>query len=309
MTPNSQDWQLLREFVDNRSESAFAQLVTAHVDMVYSAALRQVRTHELAEEVTQIVFIILAKKAGKLTPGVIFPAWLHKTARFTAINILKTEARRKSYERKAAQMFSEIPEVDSNWNQLSPMLDAAIARLNERDRASIMLRYFDRKTVAEVAQAMGVSRDAAAMRISRALEKLRATFEDKGVVLGAVALGGAISANSVQAAPAGMSVAITANAIRAVGGGAAGAAAGTYNADSILHAMTIAKAKAVAMLLVAVFALAMILSLFMTHFIVPLWHEATAPVEHHTNLLNDHWQTRDRTPFCILDYRLDRRFS
>jgi RNA polymerase sigma factor (sigma-70 family) len=309
MTQLTQDWQLLRQYVDDASEQAFSQLVAAHVDMVYSAALRQVRAHQLAEEVTQIVFIILAKKAAKLSPSVILPAWLHKTTRYTAINVLRVEARRKSHERKAAQMYSESYRVDSSWNHLSPMLDAAIARLNDRDRASIMLRYFQQKTVAEVAQAMGISQDAAAMRISRAVDKLRATFEDKGVPLAAVALGGIISANSVHAAPPGLGRAVAASALRTIAGGASGSAVSLYNADAVIRAMAIAQAKGAAMVFLAVCALLLISSIFTSYLVVPLWRQANTPIQHHTNLLNDHRQFHQNASFGVLDYRLDKNFS
>jgi RNA polymerase sigma factor (sigma-70 family) len=309
MTQLTQDWQLLRQYVDDASEQAFSQLVAAHVDMVYSAALRQVRAHQLAEEVTQIVFIILAKKAAKLSPSVILPAWLHKTTRYTAINVLRVEARRKSHERKAAQMYSESYRVDSSWNHLSPMLDAAIARLNDRDRASIMLRYFQQKTVAEVAQAMGISQDAAAMRISRAVDKLRATFEDKGVPLAAAALGGIISANSVHAAPPGLGGAVAASALRTIAGGASGSAVSLYNADAVIRAMAIAQAKGAAMVFLAVCALLLISSIFTSYLVVPLWRQANTPIQHHTNLLNDHRQFHQNASFGVLDYRLDKNFS
>jgi hypothetical protein len=189
------------------------------------------------------------------------------------------------------------------------MLDAALARLNERDRASIMLRYFQQKTVAEVAQEMGISHDAAAMRISRAVDKLRTMFEDKGVMLGAAALGGIISTNSVHAAPPGLGGTVALNALRTLAGGAGGSASALYNADAVIRAMAIAKAKAITMVFLAVFTFLVVSSLFTSYLVVPLWKQFATPAVHHTNLLNDHWQNRSPAPLGVLDYRFDERYS
>ena len=300
------DWQLLREYIEHGSERAFSQIVAKYIDLVHSAAVRQVRDNQLAEEVTQVVFIVLAKKAKKLGANVILSGWLHKTARFAALNILKTEARRKSHERKAAQMHGESYQVDSSWNHLSPLLDAAVARLSDRDRAAITLRYFQRKTIAEVAAAMSISDDAAAMRISRALDKLRATFSDKGIVLGAVALAGVISTNSVYASPHGLGGTVAANALRSIGAGSAGT---FYSADAVIRAMALARAKVAATFLFAILALAAIGSLFTNHLVVPLWHEMFKPNDQHTMLLDNNWHNLRKIPYRVLDYRIDRRFS
>src|SRR3954452_13029843 len=129
----SRDWELLRQYTLGADEKAFSQLVCLHIDMVYSAALRQVHgDRHLAEEVTQVVFIVLARRARTIRPDTILAAWLHKTTRFTALNVLKVEARRKAHERKAAQMTLDMRRVDSSWKWLSPVLDEGIARLSDK---------------------------------------------------------------------------------------------------------------------------------------------------------------------------------
>lgn len=275
MTQVTSDWELLREYVDRGSEPAFARLVGAHVDMVYSAAMRQVRRRDLAEEVTQVVFIILARKAATLRPDVMLPAWLHKTARYTAANVLKVQARRTAHERKAAQMAADYLRVDSSWERLSPVLDEGIARLNEQDRTAILLRFFQRKSLAETGQALGCSEDAAGMRVSRALEKLRAFFRMRGVAMPAAALGGVISANSVHAAPVAFKTSVAAHALGAVQGGAAAAAAHIAIADAVSRGLMVAKAKAAAVLLCATLAIAGGGFLVANYLVVPLIHRAT----------------------------------
>src|SRR3974377_719479 len=89
-----EDMELLREYARRHSEQAFSTLVSRHIDLVYSAALRHVGNHHQAEEVTQAVFVILARKAASLRSGTILPGWLFRTARLTAANYVRTEMRR-----------------------------------------------------------------------------------------------------------------------------------------------------------------------------------------------------------------------
>src|SRR5581483_6187662 len=113
------EWELLRDYVERGSEPSFARLVAAHVDMVFSAALRQCGDRAMAEDVTQAVFIILARKAPKLKPGAVLGAWLHQTACYTAMNAIKAKARRRRHEQRAAEMNAELRRVDSSWHQLA----------------------------------------------------------------------------------------------------------------------------------------------------------------------------------------------
>ena len=124
----TEDIQLLREYADSRSEAAFAELVQRHVGLVYSAAARQVHDTGLAEDVTQAVFILLARKARSLRRGTRLSGWLYRTARFAASSALRTESRRKKTERESAQMETNSAE-QGVWEQLAPFLDEAMAKL------------------------------------------------------------------------------------------------------------------------------------------------------------------------------------
>ena len=211
--PEPDDIALLRQYAERNAESAFATLVEKYVNLVYSTALRSVGNPHAAEEITQAVFIILARKARSLSQGTILSGWLYQTARLTAANFLRAEIRRQHREQEAymQSLLNELePEV---WPQIAPLLDAAMERLGEKDRNAVVLRYFENKNLREVGTALGASEDAAKMRVNRALEKLRKFFTKRGVALSGTAIAGAVSANSVQAAPVALAKSVTAVAI------------------------------------------------------------------------------------------------
>jgi RNA polymerase sigma factor (sigma-70 family) len=202
------DADLLAAFAAGHSDTAFARLVERHAALVHSAALRQVRDAHLAEEITQTVFILLARKARDLGPGTILSGWLCRAAHFTAANMLKAQYRRQQREHSAAVAAdSESPEAA--WQQLAPLLDEAVARLRADDRNAVVLRYYEQRSLAEVGAALGIGEDAAQKRVARALELLRRRFAHQGVVLSAAVIAAAVAAQAVQAVPAGLAAKIS----------------------------------------------------------------------------------------------------
>jgi RNA polymerase sigma factor (sigma-70 family) len=216
MTPDS---ELLRRYVGTKSEEAFAELVRRHVNLVYSAALRQVNGDaHLAQDVAQTVFTDLARKAAPLSRRATLTGWLYTSAHFAAGKIARTENRRRNREEQfMREPISETaPELD--WEKLHPVLDDAMHELKEADREAVLLRFFENRPFAEVGGKLGLNENAARMRVERALEKLRAVFLRRGIAATTV-LASVISANAVQIAPAGLAATLTSASLAAAGTG------------------------------------------------------------------------------------------
>jgi len=201
-----EDHELLAEFARTKSEQAFAILVGRYINLVYSAAFRFAGNSHHAEEITQAVFVILAQKAGGLRTATVLSGWLYQTARLTAANFVKGEIRRQRREQEV-YMQSTLNEGESEsaaWEQIAPLLDEAMGNLGEMDRNAVVLRFFENKTSAEVGAALHLSEAAAHKRVSRSLDKLRKFFSKRGLMFTTGIIAGAVAANSVQAAPAGL---------------------------------------------------------------------------------------------------------
>ena len=210
------DSQLLNAYTEHRSEPAFAELVRRHVDFVYSAARRMVCDPHLAEDVTQGTFVALARGARRLSERSSLAGWLHRTAQNIAAQTVRTTERRRAREQEAAAMTELLAgPPDAAWERIAPHLDAALGELNDADREAVLLRYFQNQDFHSLGRTLGVSDDTAQKRVSRAVERLRAFFAQRGVTVGASGLVLVLSTNAVQAAPTGLASTISTAALLA----------------------------------------------------------------------------------------------
>jgi RNA polymerase sigma factor (sigma-70 family) len=234
----SSDGTLLREYTEAGSERSFAELVGKHLDLVYSTALREVGGDQhLAKDISQAVFIDLARKARSLSQRAVLTGWLYRSTCFAASKAVRSERRRQTREQKtqAMQAESSSPVPEPDWQQLSPMLNTVMLELKESDREMLLLRFFERRSLADVGSQFGLSQNAARMRIERALERLRHRLERQGITSTAGGLALVLTQQAVTAAPAGLAGAVTATCV-------ASSAAATGSSLLTVSIMTNAKA-------------------------------------------------------------------
>lgn len=241
------DAELLRRYAEEGSAEAFGELVRRNVDLVYAAALRRVGDAHRAKDVAQMVFIDLARKAKALRRHPSLVSWLYTSTRFAASKTLRAEQRRAAREQEAQAMQEMLrDDVTSQWEQLRPVLDAAMDQLAERDREIVLLRYFRGLPFAEVARLLAMSEGAARMRIDRALDKLQAQLARRGITSSASALGAVLAVQPGAAAPAGFAAVATGAALGAAASAGAGASvAGVAAAFFVMSKTKLAIAGAV----------------------------------------------------------------
>lgn len=211
--------ELLRRYVHLGAEEAFAELVDRYIPLVHSAAFRQTNGNAtVAADLTQLVFTELARQSRRLIHHPSLAGWLYTTTYRMAARHARTEARRQRREQEAytMQWLHRDEESEPGWQQLSPLLDAAMHQLNEADRLAVLLRCFEQQSFAEIGARLGLSENAARMRVERALEKLRVRLARRGVTSTTAALSLALGSNAIATAPAALSATVTSIALTTV---------------------------------------------------------------------------------------------
>ena len=248
------DRALLQAYVRDRSEDAFRQLVDRHLGMVYSAALRMVCDPHLAEDVAQTAFCTLAQKAGTLDADTVVAGWLYHTTRHHALHAIRSEQRRRHREAQALAM--ETSESDPVSARILEQLDAAMARLTPEARDPLVLRYLESRSLSEVGEQLGISADAARMRVNRAQDELRGLLAKEDVAITSTVLAGALASGTASAVPAGLAVTVASTALASattVGVSTAGVGFALAKFFSLKAAAAVAGVAAIAVTSVLVF--------------------------------------------------------
>jgi len=221
------DADLLRRYVEDRSEAAFAALVDRYLNQVYFTALRQVAGDaHCAEDIAQTVFTLLARKARVLAGRPSLAGWLFITnaacgernpAGRSATSTPRTGG--PHHERTFARLggFHRL-------DRLRPVIDDALGELTDADREAVLLRFFHARSFAEVGTVLRVTDAAARMRVDRALDKLRGLLAKRGITSTAAALASVLANQAGVAAPVGLAATVTGTAL--AGAAATGGAAG-----------------------------------------------------------------------------------
>ena len=216
------DNELLRRYLSHRSEAAFAELVERYLGLVYSAALRQVGGDApAAEDLTQAVFIDLARKDASLLRHPTLAGWLYTSTRYLAANARRAALRRRALE-QSAQVMNELLRPDGpeqDWTALRPVLDDAMHDLNPAERDAVLWRYFERDAFADIGARLGLNENAARMRVERALDKLRAALAKCGVTSSAAALAGLVTNQAIGSVPVGLAGRVCRTSMAAAGTG------------------------------------------------------------------------------------------
>jgi len=196
------DRKLLAEYVRDGSETAFRELVSRYFRLVYLTALRHAQGDaHLAEDITQTVFVDLARSAITLADGVLIGGWLYRRTCHVAQPVMRAQRRRLAREREAATMHEPATEPQAERALLDAHLDQAMMELAERERTVVMLRFFEELSFQAIAERTGGTPDAARMLSVRALAKLEAILRRQGVALSAGSLGAMLSLEASAMVP------------------------------------------------------------------------------------------------------------
>jgi RNA polymerase sigma factor (sigma-70 family) len=216
----STDLELLRRYAEARDAEAFAELVARHRDMVYAACYRVLDSRADAEDSAQESFLRLAGHAASVRTSV--AGWLHRVAVRASIAAQRKQRTRRRAEREAAVM--EDRSADASWDEVKTEIDRAIDRLPDRLREPVVLHFLEGKPQVTVAEELGLSQASVSRRLKEGVEELRRHLKRTGLAVSVGGLGGLLTAETGEAAPAALIAELGKIALAGVGAGSTQAA-------------------------------------------------------------------------------------
>ncbi len=233
------DTELLRAYIRDGSQEAFAELVHRKLPLVLSAALRRSNgDRSTAEDIAQIVFALLARKAASLQNHPFLSGWIFTTTHHVASRTIRKRQRRELWESQMA--LNTSAEAPAPWADIGPVIDDILIGLTEGDRRAILMRFFENQSFAEIARLFNINEDAARMRVNRALNALRARLERRGISSSGAAIGLALTTNASAAVPATLAATILRGVVT------------TQLSPALLLAMTISSSKIIIAAMIAI---------------------------------------------------------
>ncbi|WP_035612720.1 sigma-70 family RNA polymerase sigma factor [Haloferula sp. BvORR071] len=242
------DHDLIRDFAATRSEQAFRRLVDRHCDLVFSVASRVTGNADLARDVAQQVFSKLAAKPAAVPASVPLAAWLHRTSRSLAVDLVRSEQARQHREHSFSLSPAMNPEPTPDWSRLEPVIDSLIDELPELERRAVVLRFYEKKSHSAIGSLLGLSEEATRKRLDRAMEKLRALLAKRGIATTSAVLATILPAHAVAPAPVGLSASLSSTALSTATAVAATATSSTSILAIIMSHKAISAAAALLLL-------------------------------------------------------------
>ena len=212
------DSELLCAYSVDGDEAAFETLVSRHAGLVWGTARRITGSDDATRDVSQLVFVLFARKLSGFSSGVVVPAWLHRAATHEARKHLRTLSRRTHREHFANATMNPPDTAPVKADELLPILDDSLEQLRSADREVLVLRFFRKNSLREIGDTLGISESASQKRVERALERLRSVFIGKGVsTANVVGITGVLTASALAAAPSGFAATVSASALASKG--------------------------------------------------------------------------------------------
>ncbi len=200
--PRDPENLLKRYLRSDRSDESFSRLVEFYGGLIYGAAFRRTGDVSLAEEVSQNVFVILAKKAESLRHHSSLSSWLYKTASFEAEKVLRKEIRhRRRVELFANDVTNTVDDENVMSEEALSLLEQAIAKLSKNDRALLLARYFEGRKFRDIASKRNQSEAACKMHLRRVMDKMEGWLSSKGCTLNVASIAALMTSEWSHACP------------------------------------------------------------------------------------------------------------